>query len=58
MNEISSTQRDSAPDTQISRPLEDEPAAVRPCREVDSEEMGAASFPASDPPATWTWDPR
>ena len=21
------------------------------------DEMGAWSFPASDPPATWTWDP-
>ena len=20
------------------------------------DEMGAASFPASDPPATWTWE--
>jgi hypothetical protein len=26
--------------------------------EVSAEDMGAASFPASDPPATWTWDPR
>jgi hypothetical protein len=23
---------------------------------VTAAEMGAASFPASDPPATWTWD--
>jgi|tagenome__1003787_1003787.scaffolds.fasta_scaffold13899543_1 hypothetical protein len=21
------------------------------------DDMGAWSFPASDPPATWTWDP-
>lgn len=23
---------------------------------VSAVEMGAASFPASDPPATWTWE--
>ena len=23
---------------------------------ITAAEMGAASFPASDPPATWTWD--
>jgi hypothetical protein len=23
---------------------------------VTAAEIGAASFPASDPPATWTWD--
>jgi hypothetical protein len=23
---------------------------------VTAAEMGAASFPASDPPASWTWD--
>ena len=23
---------------------------------ADDEEAGAASFPASDPPACWTWD--
>jgi hypothetical protein len=22
------------------------------------DEMSEASFPASDPPAVWTWDPR
>jgi hypothetical protein len=22
------------------------------------DEMGEWSFPASDPPATWTWEPR
>jgi len=30
----------------------------RPCEVMTAEEMGSASFPASDPPATWTWDPR
>lgn len=23
---------------------------------TDIDEIGAASFPASDPPAVWTWD--
>lgn len=23
---------------------------------VDVDDMGEASFPASDPPAVWTWD--
>jgi hypothetical protein len=30
----------------------EEPTATRPT----VEEMGEWSFPASDPPATWTWD--
>jgi len=30
-----------------------EPEAHPP---ADSEEAGAASFPASDPPACWTWE--
>jgi hypothetical protein len=25
-------------------------------READIDQMGECSFPASDPPATWTWD--
>jgi hypothetical protein len=33
------------------------PAAPGACRSLTAEEIGAASFPASDPPATWTWDP-
>jgi hypothetical protein len=28
---------------------------MRPTR-ANVDEMGEASFPASDPPATWTWD--
>jgi hypothetical protein len=34
--------------------VEEEPAPTRPT--VD--EMSEWSFPASDPPATWTWDIR
>lgn len=29
-----------------------------PGGDVTVDEMGAASFPASDPPATWTWEIR
>ena len=30
-----------------------DPPATRP----SVDDMGEASFPASDPPAVWTWDP-
>jgi hypothetical protein len=36
----------------IDEAREDEPTSTRPT--VD--DMGEWSFPASDPPATWTWD--
>jgi hypothetical protein len=29
-----------------------------PGGDVTVDEMGEASFPASDPPATWTWEIR
>jgi hypothetical protein len=32
------------------------PASKAPARPT-VDEMGEWSFPASDPPATWTWDP-
>jgi hypothetical protein len=32
------------------------PDAARPGHPT-VDEMGEWSFPASDPPATWTWDP-
>jgi hypothetical protein len=41
------------PDRSIS--TSDSPAEPDP-RQPDGEEAGAASFPASDPPACWTWE--
>jgi hypothetical protein len=43
---------------------DDEPAVAAPARpggrrtagERVEDELGEASFPASDPPASWTWD--
>jgi hypothetical protein len=32
------------------------PSPRPPSRDEDDDETGKASFPASDPPATWTWD--
>jgi hypothetical protein len=47
---------DGVPDGAHAGPVpEAEPG--RPCKDISAEEMGASSFPASDPPATWTWDP-
>ena len=31
-------------------------ALPKPKPTMDLDEMGEASFPASDPPAVWTWD--
>ncbi len=31
-------------------------AVIKNPKPIDSVEMGEASFPASDPPAVWTWD--
>jgi len=41
-------------------PVDEEVIAPNLRRRDDdqADEMGCASFPASDPPATWTWDPR
>ena len=47
----------SADITPPERAVEEGPSdASRPHRPT-VDEMGAWSFPASDPPATWTWDP-
>jgi hypothetical protein len=32
-------------------------APDRPTTRPSADDMGEASFPASDPPAVWTWDP-
>jgi hypothetical protein len=37
-------------------PLGTDGARSVPNPGVTAAEMGAASFPASDPPASWTWD--
>lgn len=51
---MSSPQPSAARD-EAKRPVaEDDPAVGRPT--VD--DMSAWSFPASDPPATWNWEPR
>ena len=44
---------DQAPNSDTPRPND-----VRsvPNPGISAAEMGAASFPASDAPATWTWD--
>jgi hypothetical protein len=47
-----SEQRPPEPDSPAQAVDEEEPTSTRPT--VD--EMSEWSFPASDPPATWTWD--
>jgi hypothetical protein len=47
-----SEQRPPEPDPPAQAADEEEPTSTRPT--VD--EMSEWSFPASDPPATWTWD--
>jgi hypothetical protein len=49
-------QAGSAAPGEPPRPASDV-SAVAP-RRPTVEEMGEWSFPASDPPATWTWEPR
>jgi hypothetical protein len=40
------------------RPVPDDTrvAPAPPAEGLTAEAMGEASFPASDPPATWTWE--
>jgi len=58
-DESMSTPHEPAPpaaDDEQPQPTSDAAAAPPPRPTVD--EMGEWSFPASDAPATWTWDPR
>jgi hypothetical protein len=41
----------------VEEPLQDEDGADAPGRPT-VDEMSEWSFPASDPPATWNWEPR
>jgi len=45
----------AADDVSLS-PLGSDDARSVPNPGITAAEMGAASFPASGPPATWTWD--
>jgi hypothetical protein len=39
-------------------PARDPPQAeVKPVHRPTPDDFGEWSFPASDPPSTWTWDP-
>lgn len=55
MSTLHEEARPVADDAQ-SQVTSDAAAATPPRPTVD--EMSEWSFPASDPPATWTWDPR
>lgn len=57
MDQISKTELEDAREARSALERAADPAE-RPGPAVTAEEMGNASFPASDPPATWTWDPR
>ena len=49
---------DQTPDLTPDSPVDaEEPVPTRPSTRPNVDEMGEASFPASDPPAVWTWDP-
>jgi hypothetical protein len=49
---------DETPDPTPDSPVDaEEPVPTRPSTRPSVDEMGEASFPASDPPAVWTWDP-
>ena len=46
----------SGGDERASRRAADSNESASPGGDVTVDEMSEASFPASDPPATWTWD--
>ena len=45
-------------DERASRRAADASEGPLPGGDVTVDEMSDASFPASDPPATWTWEVR
>ena len=47
----------SADITPPERAVATEPPVVRTSDRPTVDDMSEWSFPASDPPATWTWDP-
>jgi hypothetical protein len=49
--------RCSANTTPAEQAGEESPPEAATSDRPTVDEMGEASFPASDPPATWTWDP-
>jgi hypothetical protein len=49
-------QAGSAAPEELPRPASD--AGTSTPRRPTVDETGEWSFPASDPPATWTWEPR
>jgi hypothetical protein len=49
---------EQTPDPIPVAPVSDgEPTPNPPSTRPSVDDMGEASFPASDPPAVWTWDP-
>ena len=50
--------REPTPDLDPAAPVvTGEPVPDLPSTHPSVDDMGEASFPASDPPAVWTWDP-
>ena len=48
----------SADITPLEQAVEEGPPEASRSERPTVDEMGEGSFPASDPPATWTWDPE
>lgn len=48
LERVPRTARPAPPDVHV--------APASPAEHLTAEAMGEASFPASDPPATWTWE--
>ena len=51
--------RNESPDPDgLARAASEGPVPRPPPTLPSVDDVGEASFPASDPPAVWTWDPR